>query len=308
MAIDLPSWLESPRRRASAAIEADRFAHAVLVQGPPGWGQAELARAIALELLGRSAMKNPNDMADLAHPDLRWVLPEGKGEQIRIDTVRALGEFASQTPQIANCKVAVLVPADALNEHAANALLKTLEEPPGSTYLLLVTESASNLLPTIRSRCQRLDVVPASRADVSAWVASETRVEASPRVDDLAFELGFAPYPLAAAVREGAPTIRSTLDDAISGTAPIALAERLSGLALDDVLARSMRYLANALASRVADAAPRLPLRLGAVGIERALDLWTWHVDARAATDAGSYPNPRLVIERLLYGWRGLAA
>src|SRR5215831_3234919 len=115
MATALPRWLEIPRRRASAALRANRLPHAVLIDGAPGWGQASLARALALELLDRDPADAPADLADLAHPDLRWVLPEGKGEQIRIDTIRALAEFASQTPQIARCKVAALVPADALN-------------------------------------------------------------------------------------------------------------------------------------------------------------------------------------------------
>ena len=302
----LPPWLETPHRRALAALQANRLAHALLVQGPPGWGQAVLARALALELLGRGAADAPDDIAELAHPDLRWILPEGKGEQIKIDTVRALAEFASQTPQIALCKVAVLVPADALNDHAANALLKTLEEPPGSTYVLLVTEAASDLLPTIRSRCQRLDVVPAPRADVLAWIARTAT--ANEALDDLAFELGFAPYPLASAVRGAAPTIRGVLDDAISGALPVTLAERLGALALDDVLARSMRYLADALASRMARRPARLRLALSPRAVERALAHWAWHADARAALMGGSYPNPRLALERLLYGWQGLAA
>jgi len=308
VATELPRWLEAPRRRASTALRANRLPHALLVQGPPGWGQAALARALALEMLERDRADAPADIAELAHPDLRWVLPEGKGEQIRIDAIRALAEFASQTPQIAPCKVAVLVPADALNEHAANALLKTLEEPPGSTYLLLVTEAPADLLPTIRSRCQRLDVVSAPRADVLAWVGQLAPEAKASLIDELGFELGFAPFPLAHAARDGSPTIRAVLDEAIGGASPIPLAEKLGTLPLDDVLSRSMRYLADALAHGLAGAPPRLQLRLDPEATGRAVELWTWHGDARAAVLQGSYPNPRLVLERLLYGWRALAA
>ena len=308
MTTDLPRWLETPRRRASDALRANRLPHAVLIQGAPGWGQAALARALALELLDRDRVASPSDLAELAHPDLRWVLPEGKGEQIRIDTIRALAEFASQTPQIARCKVAVLAPADALNEHAANALLKTLEEPAGSTYLLLVTEAAADLLPTIRSRCQRLDVVPAPRDDVLGWVRERVPDSRRADLDVLAFELGYAPFPLASAARDATPTIRQSLEAAMTGTSPIAVAERIGALPLDDVLSRSMRYLADALAARLSGAPPRLAVALGAQATDRAIDFWTWHADARAAVLQGSYPNPRLVLERLLFGWRSLAA
>ena len=88
------------------------------------------------------------------HPDIHWLTVEDQKKQVSVDSVRALAESVLKTPQVANIKVCMIDPADALNESSANALLKLLEEPPSGSFFLLVSDHFERLLPTIRSRCR----------------------------------------------------------------------------------------------------------------------------------------------------------
>lgn len=92
------------------------------------------------------------------HPDIIWIEPESKSRVIKIEQIRDLNVFINQTSYEGGWKAAILLDADRLNENAANAFLKTLEEPPQRCLLLLVTESAQRLIPTILSRCQRVHI------------------------------------------------------------------------------------------------------------------------------------------------------
>jgi DNA polymerase-3 subunit delta' len=98
-----------------------------------------------------------------SHPDMRWLerLPKEKGEglarDITVSQVRTLGEFMGMTAGMSPWRVAVINSMDELNKEASNALLKMLEEPPPNTLFFLISHAAGRLLPTIRSRCRRLD-------------------------------------------------------------------------------------------------------------------------------------------------------
>ena len=225
-----PPWLEAPRRQLLAM--RPRLPHAVLVQGPAGWGQERLAGVVALELLGL----DPNRVAaEVAHPDLRWLAPEGGA--IRVDAVRALAEFLVQTPQLAVRKVAVLAAAERMNANAANALLKTLEEPPAESFVIACTGQAGRLLATIRSRCQRIEVRPGAPADVLAWLAA-AGADAE-QAGYLAVEYGGAPFAALAALESGQAPLWPALSAAgrdASGTG--ALAEERKDEELADLAGR----------------------------------------------------------------------
>ncbi len=105
------------------------------------------------------------------HPDFRLVQPPPDKRVIPVDRVRALIDFLGLTAHQSGYKAAVLNPAHAMNHHAANSLLKTLEEPPGSSAILLVTDSVSRLTPTIVSRCQRVRVAMPGRDEAFEWLA-----------------------------------------------------------------------------------------------------------------------------------------
>jgi DNA polymerase-3 subunit delta' len=134
------------KRLLSAAL-AEGPVHAYLFHGPGGVGKRELARLFAAELLGDHAR-----VARGSHPDL--YLLEPLGEQIRIDDVRELRRDLHMRPFEADRRVYLILGADSLNEDAADALLKDLEEPPPYAVVVLVAERLGPLPETIRSRCQ----------------------------------------------------------------------------------------------------------------------------------------------------------
>jgi DNA polymerase-3 subunit delta' len=195
-ALPLP-WLATALRAALA-----RPGHALLVVGAPGVGalpfQLSLAQGWLCEA-GDAATRPCGRCAACrlcqagTHPDLRLLLPEtlrqalgwseadtdadgGKrkpSRQIRIDEVRAAIDWIVKTSSRGRAKVLVVHPAEAVNPIAANALLKTLEEPPAGVRLLLSCSDAEHLLPTVRSRCQRLPLSPPAEADALAWLQAQ---------------------------------------------------------------------------------------------------------------------------------------
>lgn len=138
---------ESALERLGAARSANRLAHAYLVSGPTGSGKDWLARALAAEILG-----SPGGDASL-HPDFHSLEPESKSRRILIEQVRELERSLQMKPLRGKTKVAVLRDADRLMPQAANAFLKTLEEPPPGVHILLTTTLRESVLPTILSRC-----------------------------------------------------------------------------------------------------------------------------------------------------------
>jgi DNA polymerase III subunit delta' len=141
----VPEQHEAKRLLAAALQEGP--AHAYLFHGPFGVGKRELARRFAAELLGDHARVERG-----SHPDL-YVL-EPLGEQIRIDDIRELRRDLHMRPFEAERRVYLVFGADSLNEDAADALLKDLEEPPPYAVVVLVAERLGPLPETIRSRCQ----------------------------------------------------------------------------------------------------------------------------------------------------------
>lgn len=157
------------------------FAHAYLFTGQAGSGKRRFAGAFAALLMcdtpvdGLACDQCRSCHLRLAgsHPDLLLLEPEEEGKAIRVDAVRQLVDFISQTSQQGGRKVVVLQPAEAMNVNAANALLKSLEEPSAETYLLLVSDQPSRLLPTIRSRCRVQPLVLPGYEEALTWLAAQ---------------------------------------------------------------------------------------------------------------------------------------
>lgn len=156
----------------------EQLAHAYLFSGPEGTGKRVLADSFVARLLcsdpqpegacGRC--KACHLLKVGTHPDYFLLTPEEPEKPIRIDQVRALVDFVSQTAQLGGRKVVLIEPAEAMNINAANALLKSLEEPSGQTILLLISHQASRLLPTIRSRCVQLTCPVPTRQQSLTWL------------------------------------------------------------------------------------------------------------------------------------------
>ncbi len=169
------------------------LAHALLLHGPRGIGKLAFARALAQALLCESPLANGDACGrcgacawflNAGHPDFCQTEPAGASEDETDDTekkkttitvhqIRALAGFVNVSSQRGGVKVVVLHPAEALNANAANALLKSLEEPPPRTYFLLVSHRPHQLLPTIKSRCHQVALRAPDTGVAAAWLATQ---------------------------------------------------------------------------------------------------------------------------------------
>ncbi len=195
---------EAAEQAFEAARARGRLHHAWLLTGPEGVGKATFAYRAARRLLGAPAAPQHGLLgADPAHPVSRQVMgrahpdllvlervgDDGKPRKvIPVDDARRLSEFFSKSPASAPHRVAIVDAADDLNVNAANALLKTLEEPPAKGVLLMVTHSPGRLLSTIRSRCRRLAFAPLGLEPAAAFVRARAEVseEAALRLSRMA--------------------------------------------------------------------------------------------------------------------------
>lgn len=237
-------WQENAARETLARRAS--WPHALLLHGPAGIGKRALALQFARALLCESprpdgtacgACASCGYVAAGQHPDLRLVEPIEVDEdgtiklldQIPVDAIRRLIDFAQITSHRRVAKVALVVPAERMNVAAANALLKTLEEPPADTYVLLVAHQPGRLPATVRSRCRTLDAPVPTLAQSRDWLAAA----------------GVASPDVVLAQAGGAPLIARQLAD------PGVQAERSFWLA---AFARPERLSAVALGARVESA------------------------------------------------------
>jgi DNA polymerase-3 subunit delta' len=177
--IELP-WLRPLVEAWIGAAERGRPAHAVLLTGTPGVGKRALAAWIAGRRLGIGPdaalpeyAANPSSSdgpGGAEHPDLYRVRSLPGKQTIHIEQIRELVADLSLTSHGGGAKVAVIEPANALTANAANSLLKTLEEPPGETLLLLIADRMGGLPATILSRCQRLAIATPPESVSLAWL------------------------------------------------------------------------------------------------------------------------------------------
>ena len=160
-------------------LAADRVTHAVLFTGPPKIGKTQLALALAQALNCRQAAppcgqcSSCRKIQQRVHPDVRVIEGEGAGGSIKIDQVRALQREAVLSPYEGKHRVYVLRRMDLASTEAANSLLKTLEEPPAHVVLVLTAVRAEALPATVVSRCQRLDLRPAARQVLEAFLLEQ---------------------------------------------------------------------------------------------------------------------------------------
>ena len=166
-------------------MAGERMHHGWILSGQKGVGKSAFALAAARELVAEAGVKQPEG----DHPDILYISHGPKDEKeekkrqdgkpfelarsIRIKQVRELQQRLTTRPTLGSRRVVIFDPADDLEKSAANALLKSLEEPPAGTHFLLIAHRIGRLLPTIRSRCRVLDFPRVSDADMDAVLARE---------------------------------------------------------------------------------------------------------------------------------------
>lgn len=179
-------WQSGNWKTLRLANRAGRMAHAILFSGPDGIGLQHFSNCLTASLLCENSDNEGYACGDCrschlihggSHPDLLTIEPEDTGKQIKVDEVRKLMDFVHLKSQYGRYKISVITPADAMNRNAANSLLKTLEEPPEQSLLILLSHRPDLLPITIRSRCQQIRFNPAYDDETVRWVATHVTAE-----------------------------------------------------------------------------------------------------------------------------------
>lgn len=295
-------WQQRAYDHALAALESGRLGHALLLCGPARLGKRAVADRLAAHLLG--ADRDPRAAGLIAagtHPDLLTVgfAPTRDGTKLRteivIEQMRALSEKLSLTAQYGQTRVAIVDPADAINHAAANALLKTLEEPQPGRYLWLLAAEPMQLPATIRSRCQRLELRLPPHGEALAWLRAQGHAAAAAE-EALAAARG---HPGLADhwLREGGMALRkevaADLDAVAAGRA--APSEAARRWAADELAEQRLRHAAAIAAARASD--------LTDLGRTRRLAAWFGRAN-RTRDLLRTTVRADLAITELLLAWR----
>jgi DNA polymerase-3 subunit delta' len=269
--MNLYPWLQDAAARLETAHKAGRLPGALLIHAAPGIGaEALLSHFAQLRFCteadppcGRCNQCRRSAAGE--HPDFTIVGPDPESRlgQISVAQVRELSEKLALSSYEGHGTVVALSPADALNRNAANALLKTLEEPRTDAHLILLTAAPSLLPATIRSRCQKLPVPAPEREAALAWLSQQKPAHAAdwPAVLEL---LGVAPL------------------EALSADVPVLLAIRQD---VQRVLSEAMRGHVDVIRTAETWARDELPLRLR--GIENCLTVQLLAVRAGTRSPGG---------------------
>lgn len=192
---ELYPWQTAIWKELAGLQQQERLPHALLIAGVAGLGKRDLAKLLAKRLLCESpdtarqpclSCRSCRLFSAGHHPDFHRVLPQGKRNAILVDQIRDLIEFVSLTSQHNGRKIACVLDADRMNANAANSFLKTLEEPPNNTLLLLTSDAPQRLPATIRSRCRLVRVSKPKRQLGLDWLADQGIEEAGELLLDLA--------------------------------------------------------------------------------------------------------------------------
>ncbi|MFT5133271.1 MAG: DNA polymerase-3 subunit delta' [Gammaproteobacteria bacterium] len=177
-------WQSGQWQQILAAHSQKRLSHALLLTGPEGIGLEQFAYSLAALLLCKDKQNNVAACGSCKscilfqagnHPDLFDIQPDAPGKQIKVDAIRQLINYIHMKSQYAEYKMAIINPAEAMNNNAANALLKTLEEPPADSLIILLSTKSAQLPVTIRSRCQRLNFSANDDETTVVWLRSKLK-------------------------------------------------------------------------------------------------------------------------------------
>jgi DNA polymerase-3 subunit delta' len=308
--------------------------HALLLQGRAGIGKFALAKGLAKTLLCENAADEQTACGQCTacmwfeqggHPDFRLLEPaaltqatdaaveQQDGERsagkkpslkITIDQVRELSDFINLTTHRNGLRIVLVHPAESMNLHAANALLKTLEEPPARTLFIMVTHQPQQLLPTIRSRCQAIDMAMPSREAASSWLReqgvahSELCLAQAGHAPLLAMEFGAADYQ---EQRQG--FLRHLCDPATMDA--LGVAAKSAKLELGDVVNWLQKWVYDLLSLKLSGRIVyQLDFEGGLLALSRKVSmprLLSYQQDLLGVKRALSHPlNSQLLLEKLL--------
>ena len=259
--------------------------------------------------------------ASETHSDFICVQPEEKSRYIKVDAIRSVTEFLAKSSLQGGAKVAIIEPAEALNVNAANALLKTLEEPASKTYILLVSHSPGRLLPTIKSRCQHLELASPTEHECLEWLSDHVDGDLDQNaLKTVLNAVGGAPLraasllktDVAESLKEMIPSLISVMrgDVSITGVAEswddaflnLRMTVLLSGVE------QIILYAATNDALHIKDerAVKMFEYLSNKASPDQLFSLRDRHLDQIKLLAGSSNPNPRMLLEDLLGAWKQL--
>ncbi|MFA5630274.1 MAG: DNA polymerase III subunit delta' [Porticoccaceae bacterium] len=301
-------WQQEQWRQLGGLLEQDVLPHALMFAGPAEIGKHSFAMAFAQTLLCATPAdwracgncKTCKLFEAATHPDFIRIAPAEEGKVIPVDRIRELGEFASRTASMGGRRVILIEPAEAMNINAANAFLKTLEEPGADVCIILVVHQPGRILPTIRSRCRIFPFSLPPAEPVRQWL----QARAGDGVDIAQVMELSGGRPLRALrlldsdLKDQLQVFRDTLSQVEAGILPVLDgAKAIQSLAKGDAI-EWFQYL---LYDRLRDAAQRRhpQARL----LFRFLDRLT---TLRQRLLSTANPNPQLIWEEILMDWKSV--
>lgn len=317
-------WQTTQWAKLWAARQQERLPHALLLTGVRGLGKARfaeaLAKAVLCEAQGESACdqcRSCHLFATASHPDFLSVGLLEKSKSIKVDQIRALNEALQKTAQD-HYQVVLIHPAELMNRAAANALLKTLEEPPGNVLLMLVTDQLGYLPATIISRCQTIRFACAENDAVLTWLSRQLPSDLSPsqwlRMAD------YAPLHAITLAQENYLSLRDQLlthlsQILLSGANPIAPVSDLLKQDLPTLLRAFMVIVRDLLCLSLnvgvstvvnADRLPRLQALLPFLSSAVLLKLLDKLQESQQLVAGVTSVNTQLLLENILLSWMEL--
>jgi DNA polymerase III subunit delta' len=316
------AWQQSQYQQLWHAHTSGRLPHALLFTGIAGTGKTLFAEIFANALLCTQASMDGVPCGVChgchmtmggAHPNKMIIAPEKPGAAIKVDQVRDISEFTQNTALIGERRVVIIQQANNMNTSAANALLKTLEEPASGALLILLSDQDGQLPATIRSRCQRI-IFPRPHYDAALqWLRAQ--LKNNDVTPELLLSIAHgAPLKAMALAQDNALAPRKTLYDALCKPKemnPVALAAELGDIELPALFDYFLAFLMDVLRLKLGadlsvsgDYQQQLSVLQNKVVTDRCENLMKHLQQLRNQVTVGINFNRQLVVESILLRWR----
>lgn len=315
-------WQHNIWAKLCETVASGTLPHALLINGPEGVGVESLSQAVARYLLCQSPLEDVacgrcrscTLLNSGMHPDLLLISLEEDASQIKVDQIRRCVEFDAKTAHFDNYKVVLISSAEAMNANAANALLKNLEEPLGKTRFLLSCEHVDSLLPTIRSRCQKISVPLPDRERALDWLANET--DNNIELEAWLIRFGGAPLGVKKAIDSGLVENLSKFSQSINGlfehrSGAMAMAKDWKNTDIDGLFSLQFWVLEELVKSRTLKNQLSSDLHVlqglvGAIDVKRMFLFRDKLLNRLSQWRSQSNPNTALMIEEMALDWQAL--
>ncbi len=316
------AWQQAQWEQLWGAHLANRLPHALLFAGIAGTGKSSFADSFANALLCTNVKEIAcgechacHMIAGNAHPNKIIIAPEKAGAAIKVDQVREISEFTQHTALIGSRRIVIIQQANNMNTSAANALLKTLEEPAPGSLLILISDQAGRLPATIISRCQRI-VFPRPNRDASLqWL--KVQLKNSKTTPELLLNIAHgAPLKALQLAEDEALAPRKMLYDALCKRAelnPVALAGEFDEIELLQLIDYFLSFMVDVLRLKLGadqamsmDYQQQLHTLQEKIPAGRCVGMMEYLQQLRNQVLVGINFNKQLAVESMLMRWREL--